>query len=513
MSRAAGPARAAREAWPAFGAAPGSAPPVAGPHRPRSAPALVVALVAMLVAPLVAAFAAPAPPAPAAGDSAAVAGAASPSLPPGSEPEVPVDTADDSEVTFERSRPDTAAGFEVGLGLRGGSGAPRRTRTIRFAGEGLDAEIKEGAGDPLAGAEVGGRSAGGAWRVGRSAPQWGCGWLVGAPRAPWGEGAAAASPGLRAGPRGDLATFSLDGALRIEALAGSFARRGVAALRVGTGPAGVALAATGRGVEGAGLQLSDEDLAAEIALDRAGRWRAELAAARGTPAGRVGLRLRAGARAFRPLLAPSRAGPAEALAAEWSPPGTRVRPRVSGALWRFGPGLAGARGRLEVDLRLAHHAAWFLGVEEQRGTRREATAGRGFRQGWWAEWRGRSGPFGVAFGLENWGRRSRARDPVRGASLASVEWRMPFGGSLRSEQRVYRSGSGEGLRAVDAEGDRVVLRPLSGAGERTRFEWMVPGPAGRIRAGLTVHAAATRPARTQWTLEWSRRARIGGGAP
>ena len=447
--------------------------------------------------------------------AAAAADSLPATAPPPALPEVPLDADDDAEVTFERAGPgdagypDSAAAVEVGFGWRGsGTTAPRRSRSLRFAGEGLAGVVREGGDDPLAGAEVGARHATGEWRVGRRAPQWGCGWLVGAPLPPWGE--SAAPSGLRSGPRGEVAFLSLGEGTRVEAMVGRFARQSVAALRADAGGAGVIVAGTPRGWSGLGVVLEHESATAEWSSDRAGRWRAELALARDAPVGRLALRARAGSAGYRPLLAPTRAGPGQALAADWSGPEARVRPRAGAALWSFADGLTGARGRLEVDLRLAHHAAGILGVEEQRGTRRPGAAGRGLRQGWWAEWRGRSGPLGLSFGLENWGRRSRARDPVRSATLTAIECRLPAGGWLRTEQRVYRSGSGEGYRAADLEADRLVLRSLSGAGERTRIEWMMPLPAGSMRAGLTLNAAASRPARTQWTLDWTRRARIGG---
>ena len=121
-------------------------------------------------------------------------------------PDPPVDAADDGDVTFERAAPDTAGGVEVGFGWRGTGGAPRSARTVRFLGDGLDGTVRDGAGDPLAGADVGAASRLGEWRVGRAAPQWGCGWLVGAPVAPWSDGAGATF--FRSGPRGDVATFS-----------------------------------------------------------------------------------------------------------------------------------------------------------------------------------------------------------------------------------------------------------------------------------------------------------------
>lgn len=423
-------------------------------------------------------------------------------------PEPPVDAADDGDVTFERALPDTGEGVEVDLGLRGlGSGAPRRARTLRFLGEGLDGTVKDGAGDPLSGAEIGGASSAGAWRVGRAAPQWGCGWLVGAPAAPWGD--EGAGGGLfRSGPRGDVATFSAGEFHTLDAMFGRFAKREVAALRTGTRGASLLMAAHRGGILGGGVALEDDGLAGELVLDREGRWRGETAVVRDALRGRLALRVRGGSAGFRPLLAPTRAGPPQAVGADWSIATARVSPRLSGALWRFGNRTGGARGRLEVDLRLVHHAALSFGFEEQRGTRKESTAGHGMRQGWWGTWRGESGPLALTLGIENWGRRSLARSPVRAATVAALEVRTPFGARLRAEERAFRAGAGEGYRAPELEADRLVLRALSGAGERTRIELTLPAPAGRLHAGWSRTAAATTPARPQWTVNWTRRARV-----
>ena len=372
--------------------------------------------------------------------------------------------------------------------------------------------MRDGADDPLSGAEVGGGTSGGAWRVGRAAPQWGCGWLVGAPVAPWGDDAAAGGF-FRSGPRGDVATFSAGEFQTLDAMFGRFAKREVAALRAGTRGGSLMLALHRGGILGGGLALEDDGLAGELAVDRAGRWRGEGAIVRDALFGRLGLRARGGSAGFRPLLAPTRAGPPQALGADWSVASARVAPRLSGALWRFGNGVGGARGRLEVDLRLVHHATWSIGFEEQRGTRKETTAGHGMRQGWWGTWRGTSGPLALTLGLENWGRRSLARSPVRAATVAALEVRTPFGATLRAEERAFRAGAGEGYRAPEFEADRLVLRALSGAGERTRIEIGLPAPAGRLHAGWSRTATATAPARPQWTVNWTRRARVRAGRP
>src|SRR5262249_51906334 len=147
-----------------------------------------------------------------------------------------------------------------------------------------------------------------------------------------------------------------------------------------------------------------DSLVTELAIDRARRWRAEVSALFDRPAGRFGLMVRAGSSEFRSLLAPSRSGPSQALAAAWDRAGRILRPRGQGAVWRFGSGETGARGMLEVDLSLAQHAALTLGLEEQRGVRRERSTPRGMRQGWWGEWRGGSGRVAMEMRLETWGR-------------------------------------------------------------------------------------------------------------
>jgi hypothetical protein len=428
-------------------------------------------------------------------------------------PEPPVDAPDDADVTFERADTVGAGSVEVEMGLRGsGGGAPRRDRMLRLRGDDLDATVREGADDPLSGAEMGGQGGLGSWRVGRVAPQWDRGWLVGSPVAPWSVGPEEGEA-LRSGPRGDLALMSIGDRLRIEGLAGRFAKRQVAALRAGDGPASVTLAGTRKGLAGLGLGATTRPVTAELAVGRRGDWRAEAALTRSAGSERLTLFARAGSEDFRAFLAPARSGPAQALAAGWDRLGTAVRPRARASLWRFGTGRTGARGALEVDLGLAQHAALTLGCEEQRGTRRETSDGPGMRQGWWGEWRGGAEPLHLELRVENWGRGAWGRGPVRAVTGAAFELRTPLGARLRAEHRVFRSGPGESLHVPEYESDRLVLRALSGSGERTSIEAILPGPAGRVRAGLSFTATAQRPPRTQWTIHWARRARLGVPPP
>jgi len=425
--------------------------------------------------------------------------------------EPPIDAADNSDVTLERADSVSAESVELELGLDGrGTSPARRARALRFRGSDLEGSVREGGEDPLSGAELGGRASAGAWRMSRKAPQWGRGWLVGAPAAPWSDARAEAAARLTGGPRGDAAWGRLGGDTRLEGLAGHFARRDIAALRAGWTCASLTVASTRAGVQGVGIGYESDSLAGEFALDRAHRWRGELSAVFERPVGRLGLTVRAGSAEFRSLLVPARSGPSQALGAAWDREGRIVRPRAQGALWRFGSGETGARGMLEVDLSLAQHAALTLGLEEQRGVRREHSAPRGMRQGWWGEWRGGSDLAAMELRLETWGRGARAEDAVRAMSRAAFEVRTSPGGRLRVEHAVFRSGSGESLRLPEFDADRVVLRALTGAGERTRVEWTLPTPAGRVRAGWSYTATAKPPAHTQWTLRWARRARLKG---
>jgi hypothetical protein len=237
------------------------------------------------------------------------------------------------------------------------------------------------------------------------------------------------------------------------------------------------------------------------------------------------LRARAGAAGFSSLAEGGRPGPAQALATGLQGPVGRLRVSAVGALWRFRPGVAGARAGLAVERPLAHHGTLALGFEEQRGSRRDAGGAAslaslamragGMRQGWWGEWW--SGPGERALGLrhESWGERPWARGVVRSVTSARLEARGPAGVSLGVTHSIYRVKRGESLYLPEAESDRLVLRAVSGEGERTRIEARAPFAGGRLRAALHVGLAAGRRARPQWTLDWTRRARLRktAGAP
>jgi hypothetical protein len=169
---------------------------------------------------------------------------------------------------------------------------------------------------------------------------------------------------------------------------------------------------------------------------------------------------------------------------------------------------------------LAHHGALAFGIEEQRGSRREpspsttlalaATRAGSLRQGWWAEWRGGEGMVTLGLRHEGWGERAWARDVVRAVTSARLEAHGPAGLELGITHTVFRVQRGESLYLPEIESDRLVLRALSGEGERTRIEARTPFAGGRVRAALHLASVSTRESRPQWTLDWTRRAQVRG---
>jgi hypothetical protein len=184
-----------------------------------------------------------------------------------------------------------------------------------------------------------------------------------------------------------------------------------------------------------------------------------------------------------------------------------------GALWRYAPAVAGARAALEVGVPLDQHGALAAGFEEQSGVRREglATARRaGTRQGLWGEWQSGRGPLSLALRHEAWGGRF-ARHAVRTATAIRLGATGPFGIAGSVAHTVFRTRRGESLYLAEAERDRLVLRALSGAGERSRVECRLPALGGTLNAAVGLMAVAPRPTRAQWTLDWTRRARTRDG--
>jgi hypothetical protein len=95
-------------------------------------------------------------------------------------------------------------------------------------------------------------------------------------------------------------------------------------------------------------------------------------------------------------------------------------------------------------------------------------------------------------------------------SAARVEARAPLGATIGIAHTEYHARRGESLYLAEAEADRLILRALSGDGERTRFELRAPAGGGTLRAALDLATAGPKPPRPRWTLDWSRRARARG---
>ena len=395
---------------------------------------------------------------------------------------------------------------ETSLGASGRPGdRPRGRRRVRFSDASFSGDAREGQGDPLAGGSVEGRGRGGRWTVGRLGVAWGRGLVAGGPLEPWRAGLA--GDGAAPGVRGGQGVRWQPGAL--ELLAGRFAGRDLAGARVARGGIALGLVAARSGQPQASTSIERGDLSTELALDRTGRWRAEAGIERDLGAIALSARARGGQREFRPLAAPARAGPAQALTIRLArgPGGDGARVALIGALWRFRPGLAGGRAALEFATRMPHHATLSAGLEEQHGVRRETSAHpERWRQGAWAEWRGGSRAFGLLLSQELWGERAFARRAVRSVSAAGVEVTGPWESRLRVAHCVYRVRRGETLYLPEAESDRLVLRALSGNGERTRVELQTPLAGGVVRAAASLATPARRSPRLQWTATWTRRA-------
>jgi hypothetical protein len=434
--------------------------------------------------------------------------------------EPPPESADGEDYEIERADSLDDGRVEVGYSATGYRGsAPRRSRRVRFRGDGFSGAVRDGAGDPLAGSAIDADALGGALRVGRLAPRWGRGLVIGAPAEPWSRAASDRGAGARfVGRAGDGFAFRRGGPLAIESVAGRFSRRDLAGLRVRAGVASAGLLAAHGGAGQLSLGLARDASDGELALDRAGRWRAEAGSQRALGRARLAGHVRGGLTGFRSLAEPLRSGPAQTAAVTLAAPVGGARIVALGALWRLGPGVGGARGALEVSLALAQHAALALGFEEQHGVRRVSASGSaspagGFRQGLWGEWHG--GPPGMSLALrqEAWGERRFARGAVRAATAVRLDVQGPLGSWFSVAQTAYRVRRGESLYLAEAESDRLVLRSLTGAGERTRIECRAAAGGGALRAALNLSTAALNRPRAQWVLDWTRRARAGNAAP
>jgi hypothetical protein len=404
--------------------------------------------------------------------------------------------------------------LEVSFAAAGSSGAaPRRTRRVRFRADSLGGSVRDGEGDPLSGGTLEGRARAGSFGVGRLAPRWGRGLLMGSPAEPW--SLVAEDRGPRAafrGRAGEGAWLRGGEALRYQVLCGRFARRSLAAVGVEGAGAGLGILGDGRGQAQISLCVERGRAASECAMDGDGHWRAEGALVRALGTWALSGRVRGGHVRFRSLAEPQRTGPAQAVAVGLRGRAFVAEMRGLASLWRFRPGCAGARAALEARAPLGRGAI-AIGLEEQHGVRREPASGAGqrsggFRQGWWSEWRGGAPDLGLALRHEAWGARSGARDPVRAVTTVRVETRAPAGAAVCVTHAVFRVRSGESVYLPEAESDRLVLRAISGAGERTRVEIHLPAAGGMAHAALGLSSGGGRSGRPRWTLEWTRRTRF-----
>ncbi len=433
---------------------------------------------------------------------------------------------------------------EVGLGYSANAGSRAvRTRRARFRGDSLVGEVRDGEGDDLAGSALEGALGAGQFGLGRAAPVWGRGLVLGDPVEPWSRRTRVRSASRRRAD-GDVAWYRLgDQRLRLGALCGNFAGHTHGGMDLNAGAFGAGVTGDAMGAARTSVWWSPrsaDSRGAELAFDRAGRWRIEAATGAQSDRATIAAWMRAGLAGHRPLGDPRRAGPAQALSVSALVPLTVSReetaedahaasrstktPQTSrlvaaAALWRFGSAANGVRAMLEVEHALPHQAAVVMGFEEQHGTRRDplfATSraqaeAREFRQGAWGEWRSRAGPFELGWRHERWGARAPVRDVVRAVTTARLGVRTTSGWSAKITHAVFRARRGEHVYLPEAQADRLVLRALSGDGERMRLELEAPFAGGRAQAALHRTAAGVKPPRMQWTVEWIRRSRAKRG--
>jgi hypothetical protein len=181
--------------------------------------------------------------------------------------------------------------------------------------------------------------------------------------------------------------------------------------------------------------------------------------------------------------------------------------RLLAAGWRFHRAEAGGRLACELERSLADGADLGAGFEEQHGVRREGQRDPGMRQGAWLEWSRLTGPLGLAARHETWSAGGGLRDLVRAVTAMRIVARGPAGTSLSLDHALYRVRRGESLYLREAESDRIVLRALSGEGQRTRIDFALPLARGTLRAALHLDLRDGVQRAPRWDLEWSRRTR------
>jgi hypothetical protein len=443
----------------------------------------------------------------------------------------PEDAPADRDYEVERSSTVAPSEIEVGYSLASlAHGGLSQRRRVQVREAGVQAELREGRGDALAGAALGARVPGGWLSLGRAAPRWGRGLLVGTPAEPW-RTSALVSETATARPReGDALEFRRPGALALDVVAAHVRGGSFAAASLAIGDAALELAVT-RALDDpvahglAGLRLAGGGGEAEAAVDAHGSWRLELVrsaahdavlgaphdARRGAPHGALSLGMRLGHYDFHGVQRPRIAPPAAALGASLKgAPRRGLEAAIEGSCWRFPGGQTGHRGALEVSADMAQHESIAMGLEERQGARRPsagATAAGALRQGVWGEWR-RGGP-GLAMNLRHewWGKLGGLRERMRELASAELESRPWSGCSASLTVWLYRTSAADPQYVTDTEIDRTVWRALPGAGHRTRLRVGFPAAGGSVRAAITVSQSGGTAPPPQWTLDWTRRAR------
>lgn len=427
--------------------------------------------------------------------------------------EPPSDAAEGQDYVAEFADSLADGDVELGLAAEGrGGGVTRQRRRVQLRDQDFAGAWREGRDDPLGGGSLRRNVAGGRVSVGRLSTRWGRGLAWGGARDPWRRTVERTDDDSRRTTlvrpaSGKGIAIERGQSVQVEALAGRIEKRSMAGGRVRRGKvAAGTIVERGAGAIGSLALVTDSDQA-ELAFDPHGRWSAEFLHEREVGSGWIGTRVRGGSAAFRPA-GGRRTVPTRSLAVEWDAPAGPFDASALGALWRWNPGRAGGRLALEVRREMAHHAALALGFEEQHGSRRPV-GGRDsdIRQGLWGEWRAASEPVVLALRHEVFGARSFARDAVRVASSLQMDAPLGFGWAARLVHTSYRVRRGESLYLPEPASDRVVLRALSGDGERTRVELQAPIAGGRVRAGLAWDDTRGRTSRPRWSVEWARRAR------
>ena len=422
--------------------------------------------------------------------------------------EPPPEAPENSDYVLEPE--DSTGAGDVGLGfaLSGRAGArPQVARRVRFDDGELSAGMRDGAGDPLAGAAARWRLGWGDLALGRIAPQWGLGLVLGSAGEPWSRAPVDRGPeSAWRGRSGEGARLAFGGrTLGGDVFAAHFGRRSLAGAGVRAGPMALGAVAAVGAVQVSVSAASGSD-AAELAMDGQGRWRAAVARRATLGAWIADLRARGGAVAFRSLAEPRRSGPAQGGSLTLGG-GRGLRAHLLAAWWRFQPGVTGARAALELSRSMAHHGSLALGLEEEHGARRDPPPRlTGLRQGAWGEWRGGDPAVVLTLRHELWGVHPFARAAVRELSLARIEARPAGGVTVTLEHAVWRVRKAEAIYLAEAGEDRVTLRALAGSGSRSRLALGVPGARGRLRASAG-WAGSGAP---QWRIDWTRTARMAG---